>query len=68
MKFWQFGNGNLNITMIGILIPFLGTVLSSVCVFFMKKKIEQIHGKSIGRFCFGSHDGCFDLKSDHPRD
>lgn len=53
MKFWQFGNGNLNITMIGILIPFLGTVLGSVCVFFMKKKLSRFMERVLVGFASG---------------
>ena len=53
MRLLQFGNENLNITVIGILIPFLGTILGSACVFFMKKKLSRFMERVLVGFASG---------------
>ena len=40
-------------TITGILIPFAGTALGSVCVFFMKKQLSEIVQKSLSGFAGG---------------
>ena len=40
-------------TLIGILIPFLGTTLDAACVFFMKKSLGDLVQRSLGGFAAG---------------
>ena len=40
-------------TFLGIMIPFLGTVLGSACVFFMKKSLGDLVQRSLAGFAAG---------------
>ena len=40
-------------TFLGLLIPFLGTVLGSACVFFMKKSLSDLVQRSLAGFAAG---------------
>ena len=43
----------MNEVMIGILVPFLGTSLGSVCVFFMKKNMSDYLQRALTGFAAG---------------
>ena len=42
-------------TFLGIMIPFLGTVLGSACVFFMKKSLGNLVQRSLAGFAAFLH-------------
>ena len=43
---------NMNI-LIGVLIPFFGTILGAACVFIMKKEINELVNKGLLGFASG---------------
>lgn len=40
-------------TFLGILIPFLGTTLGAMCVFFMRKKLGDLVQRALAGFAAG---------------
>ena len=48
-------------TFLGILIPFLGTTLGAMCVFFMRKKLGDLVQRALAGFA-ASNGCCFYLE------